>query len=302
MIFMKHLLMPVSLLLFALSVGASTNTVIPLWPEDVPNGRTNAPDEEVANNRIVNVNKPTLTIYTPDKPCHTAVIFCPGGGYHHLTIGENGGEETKWLNSLGVTVFILKYRMKEYGHPAPLQDVLRAVRLVRSRAAEFGVATNCIGLLGQSAGGHLAACAATLWDSPEGRTGAPLDKVSARPDFAMLVYPVITMDNSHTHKGSRQYLLGEHPAPELVEHLSLERQVRPNTPPIFLAATMADKAVPVENTLNFYQALKDAGVPAEMHVYAQGSHGDSLDRQYGPTAEWPQRAAEWLRFNGWLDR
>jgi acetyl esterase/lipase len=289
-----------SLCLFALSSRAAEPSIIPLWPEGVPGLRADAAPEKIVNQRIVEVHFPTLTVYAPAKANGTAVIFCPGGGYHHLTIGENGGPETQWLNSLGVTVFILKYRMVEYGHPAPLRDVLRAVRLVRSRAAEFGVKTDRIGVFGASAGGHLAACAITLWTDPVGQTGVPIDAVSARPDFAILIYSVITMEQGTTHKGSRENLLGPNPSPELVEHLSLHKQVRPDTPPVFLAATMADTAVPVENTLLFYQALRAAKIPAEMHVYAQGSHGNSLDPQYGPTAHWPQRAEEWMRFNGWL--
>jgi acetyl esterase/lipase len=254
------------------------------------------------NNRIVGVHYPTLTVYAPEagKANGTAVIFCPGGGYVKLSIGEGGGYETKRLIGEGVTVFMLKYRMVEYGHPAPMQDVLRAVRLVRSRAAEWGVKTDKIGLLGQSAGGHLAGCAGLLWDAEEGKTGAEIDAVSARPDFVTLVYPVITMTEPFSHKGSREALIGKVPAVELVEKLSLEKHARKDAPPFFIAATMADKSVPVENSLNFYEALLRAKVPAEMHVYAQGSHGDSLDPKYGPTALWPERMIEWMRFNGWL--
>jgi len=201
-----------------------------------------------------------------------------------------------------VTVFVLRYRLAEYGHPAPLRDVLRAVRVVRSRAAEFGVRADRIGLLGVSAGGHLSASAALMFDAPEGRIGAQLDAVSARPDFVALVYPVITLEEPFAHKGSREALLGASPAPGLVERLSLEKHARKDMPPVFLAATEADQSVPVENTLLFYQALRRAGVPAEMHVYAAGSHGDSLDPQYGPTALWPLRCEEWMRFNGWLPK
>jgi len=279
--------------------------VIELWPEGVPDLRADASEEKVVNGRVTNVHRPTMLVYAPEpaKAVGTAVIFCPGGGYVRLAIGDAGGPpETQWLTRAGVTVFILKYRMAEYGHPAPLRDVLRAVRIVRSRAAEFGVRPDRIGVMGASAGGHLAACAATMWDAPEGRTGAALDEVNARPDFAALIYPVITMEDPFVHKGSRTALLGEKPSPELMEKLSVEKHVRKDMPPVFLAATMADKSVPVENTLRFYQALRAAGVPAEMHVYAQGSHGNSLDPQFGPTAQWPQRCEEWMRFNGWLTK
>jgi len=287
------------------TIRAAEPKVIELWPEGVPNLKTNWSEEKIVDGRITNVHKPTLLMFAPEatNANGTAVIYCPGGGYVRISIGgADGGAVTRNFNALGVTVFVLKYRMVEYGHPAPLQDVLRAVRLVRSRAAEFGVKPDRIGVAGGSAGGHLAACAATMWDAPAGRTGAALDAVSARPDFAVLIYPVVTMADPFVHKGSRTALLGKNPAPELIEELSVEKHVRKDTPPVFIAATMADKSVPVENSLHLYAALRDAGVPAEMHVYAQGSHGNSLDPQYGPTAEWPQRCEEWLRFNGWLTK
>jgi acetyl esterase/lipase len=290
----RHFFLMVAAMLLVCVAQAAGPTVIPLWSD-----LAGAKPDGIANNRIVAVHTPSLTVYAPEKPNGTAVIFCPGGGYHHLTIGENGGPETQWFNSLGVTVFMLKYRVQTL-HPAPLRDAMRAIRLVRSRATEFGVKPDRIGVFGASAGGHLAACASTLWDDPIGQTGAAIDAVNARPNFAILIYPVITMEQGMTHKGSREHLLGMNPSPELIEHLSLQKQVRKDMPPVFLAATMADSAVPVENTLLFYQALRAAKVPAEMHVYAQGSHGNSLDPQYGPTARWPQRAEEWMRFNGWL--
>jgi acetyl esterase/lipase len=290
------------LLLGAVFASAAEPAVIPLWSEGVPGVRADAAPERIVNDRVVGVHYPSLTVYAPepDRANGTAVIFCPGGGYVRLAIGPGGGAETRALNRLGVKVFILKYRLNEYGHPAPLHDVLRAIRLVRSRAVEFGVSPDHIGVLGQSAGGHLAACAATLWDAPEGRVGAELDKVSGRPDFVALVYPVITLEDSFAHKGSRAALLGEHPSPELRAALTLEKRVRKDMPPVFLVATMADRSVPVENSLHFYQALRDVGVPAELHAYAAGSHGNSLDPQYGPTALWLSRMEEWMRCNGWL--
>lgn len=279
---------------FAPAARAADPLVVPLWP-----ALADAGQDEIANNRVVVVHNPTLTIYTPAKPNGTALILCPGGGYKHLFIGDNGGPETQFFNSLGVTVFVLKYRVKTL-HPAPLLDVLRAIRIVRSRAADFGVKPERIGVFGASAGGHVAATAATFWDDPAGQSGDSIDAVNARPDFVVLIYPVITMNAGRTHKGSRENLLGPNPSPELIDRLSLEKHVRKDMPPVFLAATMADTSVPVENSLRFYQALCDVKVPAEMHVYGQGSHGNSLDPQYGPTAKWPLRAEEWMRFNGWL--
>lgn len=290
--------------LLASRVYAAEPRSIPLWPEGVPNLKSNASTEKVVEGRISNIHQPSLLILQPaaGKANGTAVIFCSGGGYVRIAVNTNGDTITRRLTSNGATVFLLKYRLSDYGHPAPLQDVLRAIRTVRSRAAEFGVHSNRIAVMGASAGGHLAACAATLWDAPEGKTGAALDAVSARPDFAVLIYPVISMSESFTHKGSRDALLGKEAPLEFREKLSVEKHVRTNSPPVFIAATMEDQTVPVENSLHFYQALRNAGVPAEMHVYAHGSHGNSLDPKYGPTAEWLTRCEEWMRFNGWLSK
>lgn len=276
--------------------------IVPLWPEGVPGLRADAAEEKTTNGRVTAIHYPTLTVYrpAPERATGAAVVFCPGGGYLRLAIGGLGGREVQFLNEQGVTVFLLKYRLAEYGHPAPLRDVLRAVRLVRSRAAEFGVRADRVGVLGQSAGAHLAGSAAEFWDSPEGKTGAELDIVSARPDFAALIYAVVTLEDPFAHKGSREGLLGKTPSPELVAALSLEKHVRKDMPPVFLAATSADKGVVVDNTLLLHAALRSAKVPAEMHIYADGSHGNSLDPQYGPTALWLERLAEWMKWNGWL--
>ncbi|MEI8289142.1 MAG: alpha/beta hydrolase [Verrucomicrobiota bacterium] len=298
----NHSLWLTLLTVAATTVQAAETRLIPLWPEGVPNLKTNASGEKIVDGRISNIHEPALLVFRPDaaNANGTAVIFCSGGGYVRIAVNTNGDAITRRLNAAGVTVFSLKYRLSDYGHPAPLQDVLRAIRTVRARSAEFGVKNNRIGVMGASAGGHLAACAATLWDSPEGKTGAELDAVEARPDFAILVYPVISMSEPFAHKGSRDALVGKDASLDLREKLSVEKHVRRNSPPVFIAATMADTTVPVENSLHFYQALRDAGVPAEMHVYAQGSHGNSLDPKYGPTAAWLTRCEEWLRFNGWL--
>jgi acetyl esterase/lipase len=190
--------------------------------------------------------------------------------------------------------------MQEYGHPAPLQDVLRAVRTLRSRAAEFGINPARIGVMGSSAGGHLAASAGTLFDSPLGRTGAALDATSARPDFLMLMYPVITMQDPAAHAGSRKALLGAAPSAEALQLMSLEKQVTPATPPTLLIHTQADQAVPVENSILFYQALTKAHVPAEMYLFEHGGHGMGMRDGLGTSSGWPRRAEEWLRDRGLL--
>jgi len=296
---LRSICVVVFLCAFALGALAAGPLVIPLWPEGVPGLKTNTGPEGEFSGRFTNVHNPTLTMYAPEvaKSSGVAVIFSPGGGY--VRVGD-GKTDAQWLNSLGITAFVLKYRLQEYGHPAPLQDVLRAVRMVRSRAVEFGVRADRIGVMGASSGGHLSGCAATMWDSADGKTGDALDQVSARPDFAALIYPVVTMEAPFVHRGSRYSLFGAEPTPEQIQLLSVEKHVRSNSPPFFLVATMADSTVRVENSLTLYESLRNAGVPAEMHTYAAGSHGDSRDPQYGPTAKWPARCEEWLRFNKWL--
>lgn len=283
---------------------ASANPLIPLWPEGVPGARANLGAEQNKDGRIANVSEPTLTLVGPavDRPNGTAVIICPGGGYVRLSADREGTQYANWLAGLGVTTFVLKYRMQEFGHPAPLQDVLRAVRLVRSRAKEFGIDPARIGVMGSSAGGHLAASAGTLFDLPAGRTGAALDATSGRPDFLMLMYPVITMEPPAAHMGSRNALLGKSPSAELVAQMSLEKQVTGNTPPTLLIHTQEDQSVPVENSILFYQALTKARVPAEMYLFEHGSHGMGMKDGLGTASDWPRRAEEWLRARGLLSR
>jgi len=276
--------------------------VITLWPEGVPGLKASAGEEkyQAENGRLSNVHHPTLTVYAAEHPNGTAVIVCPGGSYLYLTFPKEGIEPAQFLNRHGVTCFVLKSRMVEYGQPAPLQDVLRAIRTVRSQASVYGVDPKRIGVLGFSAGGHLAGSAGTLFDDPLGKTGAPLDAVSGRPDFMMLVYPVITMTEPYAHPGSRKALLGAAPTPAQVAHWSLEQRVTAATPPTFLVATEEDKTVPAQNTLMFYTALLKAHVPAELHLYEKGPHGFALRLTAGPTAQWPDRAVEWMQSHGWV--
>ncbi|GAB3453619.1 alpha/beta hydrolase [Massilia terrae] len=291
-------------LLLAATVAAAdaAPTVIPLWPEGVPGAKQTGPEIN-EKGHTENVSEPTITMYGPavDHPNGTAVIIAPGGGYVRLSTDREGEQYANWLSTLGVTSFVLKYRMKEFGHPAPLQDVLRAVRYVRAHAAELHVRPERIGVMGSSAGGHLAASAGTLFDNPLGRTGAPLDAVSARPDFLVLMYPVITMEPPYAHKGSRNALIGANPSPELVQLMSLEKQVKPDTPPTLLIHTQEDKTVPVENSIMFYQALTRAHVPAEMYLFEHGAHGMGMRQGLGTASQWPRRAEEWLRDRGLLD-
>jgi acetyl esterase/lipase len=281
--------------------SAAEPTVIPLWPEGVPGLRSDASPEKDDGEYASNIHAPSLTAYSApaDKSNGTAVIICPGGGYQRFAIQKEGTEIAAWFNARGVTAFVLKSRLVEYGQPAPLQDVLRALRTIRSHASEFSVKPDRIGIMGFSAGGHLASCAATLYEAPEGKTGALLDATSARPDFAILMYPVITM-KEFAHAGSRAALLGKNPAPELIELYSTEQQVTRDTPPTFLFHTSEDKSVPVENSLAFYAALRRHKVPAELHVFEKGPHGMGMRAGHGPASEWPDLLEHWLRLHDWI--
>jgi acetyl esterase/lipase len=275
---------------------------VPIWPEGVPGAIKDGGPETLTDGILRNVHVPSLTPYLPPagRANGTAVIVCPGGGYTVLAIDHEGRAVAEWLNSLGISAFVLKYRLKEYGHPAPLRDVLRAVRLLRSDAATWGIRPDRIGVIGFSAGGHLAASAATLFDAPEGRTGAPRDGVSGRPDFAILVYPVIVLTGPYAHNGSRRALIGDTPAPGLAESLSLDTRVTKDSSPAFLVHGGTDTAVPPENSTLFYLALRKSGVPAELHNFERGAHGFGLRPGQGPVSAWPQRCAEWLAGRGLL--
>lgn len=285
----------------ALAGAQPAPRVIPLWPEGVPGAKANGGEERVEDGRVVNVQKPSLLYYPAAgaSSTGTAVIVCPGGSYARLAIANEGEGAVRTLTPRGVAVFILKYRLVEYGYPAPLQDVLRAVRLVRSRAQEFGLRPDRIGLFGASAGGHVAASAATMFDAPEGRTGAALDHVSGRPDFVALLYPVITMRPPFVHADSRRNLLGASPSDPLVARMSIEEHVRAEMPPLFLVHTFEDRSVPIEQSLAFVAAVRRAGVPIEAHFYERGAHGFGMNPP-GTTAGWMSRWIEWMQSHGWM--
>jgi len=277
--------------------AAASHEVELLWPEGAPGAKGSAGGD-----------KPKLTIYLPPKQKATgaAVVICPGGGYGGLAMDHEGHQIAEWLNSLGVAGFILEYRHRNsgagYGHPAPLQDAQRAVRMVRSKAGECNIDPNRIGILGFSAGGHLASTAGTHFDKGNSEAKDPIDRVSCRPDFMVLLYPVISLGESFAHKGSGRNLLGDNPEPKLLDYLSNEKQVTPQTPPTFLVHTYEDKVVPAENSIYFYLALRKAKVPAEMHLYQKGRHGFGLGKTVGAASSWPLRCAEWMRGSGLLDK
>jgi acetyl esterase/lipase len=285
---------------FVVAVLGSSNSAraaepFPLWPQGAPG----ALGKEAAD-------VPTLTPYLAPKEKATgaAIVVCPGGGYQHLSLEHEGRAVAEWLNSVGVTAFVLKYRLgPRYHHPSMLQDAARAIRTVRARASEWGLDPERVGILGFSAGGHLASTAGTHFDAGRPDATDPVERVSSRPSVMILIYPVITM-RELTHAGSKKNLLGENPSPELVALLSNEEQVTKESPPAFLVHTMNDSAVPVENTLMFVAALRKAGVPFELHLYERGPHGFGLGtaRDNKPAdpilSTWPAHCADWLRLHG----
>ncbi|MFO0801371.1 MAG: alpha/beta hydrolase [Gemmataceae bacterium] len=274
--------------------------ILPLWEGKAPH----AVGDSLAD-------KPHVTVFRPaaGKANGTAVVICPGGGYGFLADDHEGKQAAEFMNTLGVTAFVLKYRIVTKDrpgplHPAPLEDAQRAIRLVRSKAADYEVNPGRVGIWGFSAGGHLASSAATHFDT--GKKGDSVDGVSCRPDFAILAYPVISMETGVTHGGSRNNLLGSNPDAKLVEYMSNDRQVTKNTPPTFIFHTSEDKSVLAENPVRFYLACKAAGVPCELHIYEKGRHGVGLGRDPKWTggepsvATWPDRLADWMRSRGLL--
>jgi len=246
---------------------------------------------------------PILTAYLPRTPSapRTAVVICSGGGYGWVATKYEGKQAQEFLSPLGVTVFTLDYRVgPRYHHPVELGDALRAMRMVRAHAAEWGIDPHKIGIMGFSAGGHLASTVSTHFDVGNPAAEDPIDRVGSRPDFAILVYPVITMSAPYAHEGSRRNLLGLTPDTGLVRMLSNERMVTASTPPTFLYHTDADAEVPVENSVLYYLALRKAGVHAELHVFQNGPHGSAMGQGDPALSIWPPLLAEWLRVNGWV--
>lgn len=257
-----------------------------LWPDGAPGALGTGP-----------ADRPKLTVYRAplDSATGTAVIVCPGGGYSSLASDHEGRQFGEWLNSLGFSAFVLQYRLgPRYRHPAPLQDAQRAIRLVRARAAEWGLDPARLGILGFSAGGHLASTAATHFDDGRPDAADPIERQGSRPDFAVLAYPVVSLFDPPAHSGSRRNLLGEPADPALVELLSNERHVTARTPPTFLFHTADDAAVPVANSLLFFEALRKAGVAAELHVFAHGKHGVGLAASDPSLSAWPRLCATWM--------
>jgi acetyl esterase/lipase len=266
--------------------AANEAVEIPLWKDGAP-GAPTKPQVE-----------PELFLYRPtaEQATDAAVIVCPGGGYGHLSMEKEGSKIAEWLNSFGVTALVLRYRHAGTGHqhPTPLLDGQRAVRTVRARASEWGVDPHKIGVMGFSAGGHLASTLGTHFDAGDPSAADPIDRANSRPDFLILCYPVISLVADYTHTGSRDNLLGKNPDPKLVRSLSNEFQVTSDTPPAFLFCTDEDHYVPAENSIAFYLALRHAGVPAELHIYRNGGHGVGMAESIPGTSDWPDRCRAWI--------
>jgi acetyl esterase/lipase len=263
-----------------------------LWDKSAPGALGDKPEDI-----------PTLTLYPAthhDKPT-AAIIVAPGGSYHHLAANHEGRQLANWFNAMGITAFVLQYRLgPRYHHPIELGDAQRAMRLVRSRAKDFDIDPAAVGFMGFSAGGHLASTLATHFDSGSANAPDPVDRENCRPDFVILAYPVISMTADYSHRGSAENLLGNPPDSALAKQLSNELNVTPTTPPTFLFSTSADTLVPPENTVAFYLALHKAGVPAEMHIFEKGPHGVGLDLNDVALSEWGTLLRNWLRTRGVL--
>jgi acetyl esterase/lipase len=281
--------------LIPLTIAGAVLDPVPLWPAGAP-GALGTEAKDI----------PTLTAYLPDGVTgqRPAVVICPGGGYGGLA-GHEGRDYALWLNQSGIAGFVLKYRLGSggYRHPAMLQDAARAVRLVRARSVEWGVDGGRVGIMGSSAGGHLASTLLTHWDVGDPGAEDPVERESARPDLGILCYAVITM-GEHTHEGSKQNLLGKEPAPELVQLLSNELQVTAETPPCFVWHTYEDTAVKVENALDFAAALRRAGVPFDLHVYQEGRHGIGLNDAppFANAHPWASDCLFWLKVQGFVEQ
>ena len=287
---------------------------IPLWPNGVPHapakpsveaiketGKPEQPDRHVRN-----VHKPTLTIYKPTggTNAETAIVICPGGGYHILALDKEGHDVARWAASKGMVGVVLKYRLPRpdghvYPHDAPLSDAQQAIRWVRANAGPLGIKPNRIGILGFSAGGHLASTAATHFDNGDANGSDAVAKASSRPDFAVLVYAVTTFDPKVGHAGSAKSLLGKNVTEELVHRYSNDKHVTKDTPPTFLVHT-SDDMVKVENAIAFYSALRRSGVQAEMHIFGKGEHGYGIRTEWKgeknpPFSEWPNLLERWIK-------
>lgn len=300
---MKRIGILLTLLVFG-NISLAQNHLMPLWEGTPPLQKEMDLKEEAIQEgilRISNVQTPTIEVYLPNKQIATgkAVLIFPGGGYGILAYDWEGTDFAKWLNSQGIAGIVVKYRLpisKSLTNPkeVPLLDAQRALRLVRHQAEEWNIDPNQIGIMGFSAGGHLASTLSTQFDHSIDREMDEIDQLSARPDFSILVYPVITFNDRFTHGGSKRNLLGENPDPDLVTRFSNELNVDENTPPTFLIHAQDDQAVPLENSTLYYQALHASGVEASLHIYPKGGHGFAFGMGRGAVANWREVLLDWI--------
>lgn len=275
-----------SILLSVATMLSAQNTFeLPLWPAGAPNSNgLTGTEEDLEGGRVANVITPSITVYKADKPNGVAIIMCPGGGYARLAMNHEGHDMAPWLNAQGITYIVLKYRMPNGHYEVPLSDAEQAIRLVRQHAKEWNIRPDRIGIMGASAGGHLAASLATLYSSNE-----------TRPDFQVLFYPVISMVPGVTHGGSRQNLLGNNPSQELEDKYTLEKQVNAHTPQAFIMLSADDGAVPPANGIHYFEALLQHQVPATLHVYPTGGHGWGFRDAFTYKRQWTSELEKWLR-------
>ncbi len=284
----------------AISAGGGDPTAVmhKLWPDDPQKPGNRAPGAKGEAYE----DTPVVYLYQPKKPNGAAVVICPGGGYGGHAMDHEGKQIGAWLNANGITGVILKYRLgSKYGHPIPLGDAQRAIRYVRANAETLKIDPKRVGILGFSAGGHLASTAATHFDAGDKDAADQFERQSCRPDFAVLLYPVITLEGPFAHIGSRNNLLGKNPDAKLVASLCNDKQVTKDTPPTFLAHTNEDSGVRPENSVLFYLALKKNNVPAELHIYEKGQHGMGLGKKDTPFATWPDRCIAWMNGRALLE-
>lgn len=275
-----------SILLSVATMLSAQNTFeLPLWPAGAPNSNgLTGTEEDLEGGRVANVITPSITVYKADKPNGVAIIMCPGGGYARLAMNHEGHDMAPWLNAQGITYIVLKYRMPNGHYEVPLSDAEQAIRFVRQHAKEWNIRPDRIGIMGASAGGHLAASLATLYSSNE-----------TRPDFQVLFYPVISMVPGVTHGGSRQNLLGNNPSQELEDKYTLEKQVNAHTPQAFIMLSADDGAVPPANGIHYFEALLQHQVPATLHVYPTGGHGWGFRDAFTYKRQWTGELEKWLR-------
>lgn len=279
---------------------------LPLWPEGkVPNYKASGEKEKIESADIIRVSlvqTPEMTVYLPSKKTATgqAVIICPGGGYTYLSYNWEGTDAAGFLVAKGIAAIVLKSRLPNSKsnitpHLSPLMDAKRAMRIVRANAIKWNIKKDAIGIMGFSAGGHLASTLGTHFDSGDATATDSVERQSSRPDFMVLVYPVISMSKPIMHAGSRNNLIGPKPDSSLAKLYSNELQVSSETPPAFLVHATDDKSVPVENSLLFYQALKDKNVSVEMHIYPKGGHGFGMGLGKGYLETWMDRLVDWMK-------